>query len=107
MLWKKKIILSQDGSEGFVCVCVSYCFVTSAFFPAQALQALGFLLSGDGDVDSLSADEKSDGEGKNDRMSTSSSSTSITSSTDTQEVWGTHRNTLALLTPTCEEKSGV
>lgn len=44
------------------------------------------MLSGDGDVDSLSADEKSDGEGKNDRMSTSSSSTSITSSTDTQEV---------------------
>lgn len=57
------------------------------FFPLQALQALGFVLSGDGDVDSLSADEKSDGEGKNDRMSTSSSSTSITSSTDTQEVW--------------------
>ncbi|XP_035513821.1 spermatid perinuclear RNA-binding protein-like [Morone saxatilis] len=51
----------------------------------KALQALGFVLSGDGDVDSLSADEKSDGEGKNDRMSTSSSSTSITSSTDTQE----------------------
>ncbi|XP_076586861.1 spermatid perinuclear RNA-binding protein-like isoform X2 [Chaetodon auriga] len=51
----------------------------------KALQALGFVVSGDGDVDSLSADEKSDGEGKNDRMSTSSSSTSITSSTDTQE----------------------
>ncbi|KAG7219215.1 hypothetical protein INR49_019275 [Caranx melampygus] len=51
----------------------------------KALQALGFVLSSDGDVDSLSADEKSDGEGKNDRMSTSSSSTSITSSTDTQE----------------------
>uniref|UniRef100_A0A8C4F123 Spermatid perinuclear RNA-binding protein n=1 Tax=Dicentrarchus labrax TaxID=13489 RepID=A0A8C4F123_DICLA len=51
----------------------------------KALQALGFVLSGDGDVDSLSADEKSDGEGKNDMMSTSSSSTSITSSTDTQE----------------------
>ncbi|KAE8291759.1 Spermatid perinuclear RNA-binding protein [Larimichthys crocea] len=51
----------------------------------KALQALGFVLCSDGDVDSLSADEKSDGEGKNDRMSTSSSSTSITSSTDTQE----------------------
>ncbi|XP_059193071.1 spermatid perinuclear RNA-binding protein-like [Centropristis striata] len=51
----------------------------------KALQALGFVLGGDGDMDSLSADEKSDGEGKNDRMSTSSSSTSITSSTDTQE----------------------
>ncbi|XP_041792279.1 spermatid perinuclear RNA-binding protein-like isoform X2 [Chelmon rostratus] len=51
----------------------------------KALQALGFVVGGDGDVDSLSADEKSDGEGKNDRMSTSSSSTSITSSTDTQE----------------------
>ncbi|XP_056274442.1 spermatid perinuclear RNA-binding protein-like isoform X2 [Pseudoliparis swirei] len=51
----------------------------------KALQALGFVLGGDGDVDSLSADEKSDGEGKNDRMSTSSSSTSITSSTDAQE----------------------
>ncbi|XP_047448558.1 spermatid perinuclear RNA-binding protein-like isoform X2 [Mugil cephalus] len=51
----------------------------------KALQALGYVLSSDGDVDSLSADEKSDGEGKNDRMSTSSSSTSITSSTDTQE----------------------
>ncbi|XP_034727069.1 spermatid perinuclear RNA-binding protein-like isoform X2 [Etheostoma cragini] len=51
----------------------------------KALQALGLVLGGDGDVDSLSADEKSDGEGKNDRMSTSSSSTSITSSTDTQE----------------------
>ncbi|XP_029016835.1 spermatid perinuclear RNA-binding protein-like isoform X2 [Betta splendens] len=51
----------------------------------KALQALGFALSADGDVDSLSADEKSDGEGKNDRMSTSSSSTSITSSTDAQE----------------------
>ncbi|XP_041643882.1 spermatid perinuclear RNA-binding protein-like isoform X1 [Cheilinus undulatus] len=51
----------------------------------KVLQALGFVLGGDGDVDSLSADEKSDGEGKNDRMSTSSSSTSITSSTDTQE----------------------
>uniref|UniRef100_A0A665TUQ8 Spermatid perinuclear RNA-binding protein-like n=1 Tax=Echeneis naucrates TaxID=173247 RepID=A0A665TUQ8_ECHNA len=51
----------------------------------KALQALGYVLSSDTDVDSLSADEKSDGEGKNDRMSTSSSSTSITSSTDTQE----------------------
>uniref|UniRef100_A0A3Q1I997 Spermatid perinuclear RNA-binding protein n=1 Tax=Anabas testudineus TaxID=64144 RepID=A0A3Q1I997_ANATE len=51
----------------------------------KALQALGYVLSVDGDVDSLSADEKSDGEGKNDRMSTSSSSTSITSSTDAQE----------------------
>ncbi|XP_068452388.1 spermatid perinuclear RNA-binding protein-like [Clinocottus analis] len=51
----------------------------------KALQALGFVPGGDGDVDSLSADEKSDGEGKNDRMSTSSSSTSITSSTDAQE----------------------
>uniref|UniRef100_A0A096M3A5 Uncharacterized protein n=1 Tax=Poecilia formosa TaxID=48698 RepID=A0A096M3A5_POEFO len=43
----------------------------------KALQALGFLLASDGDLDSLSADEKSDGEGKNDRMSTSSSSTSV------------------------------
>ncbi|XP_029295223.1 spermatid perinuclear RNA-binding protein-like isoform X2 [Cottoperca gobio] len=51
----------------------------------KALQALGFVLGSDGDVDSLSADEKSDGEGKIDRMSTSSSSTSITSSTDAQE----------------------
>ncbi|KAM7018762.1 spermatid perinuclear RNA-binding protein-like isoform 3-T3 [Tautogolabrus adspersus] len=51
----------------------------------KALQALGFVLGGDGDVDSLSADEKSDGEGKNDRLSTSSSSISNTSSTDTQE----------------------
>uniref|UniRef100_A0A8C2Z2R5 Spermatid perinuclear RNA-binding protein n=1 Tax=Cyclopterus lumpus TaxID=8103 RepID=A0A8C2Z2R5_CYCLU len=51
----------------------------------KALQALGFVLAGDADVDSLSADEKSDGEGKNDRLSTSSSSTSITSSTDAQE----------------------
>uniref|UniRef100_A0A3B3VPH7 Spermatid perinuclear RNA-binding protein-like n=1 Tax=Poecilia latipinna TaxID=48699 RepID=A0A3B3VPH7_9TELE len=51
----------------------------------KALQALGFLLASDGDLDSLSADEKSDGEGKNDRMSTSSSSTSVTSSTETQE----------------------
>ncbi|XP_067376933.1 spermatid perinuclear RNA-binding protein-like isoform X5 [Channa argus] len=52
----------------------------------KALQALGYVLGGgDGDVDSLSADEKSDGEGKNDRMSTSSSSTSLTSSTDAQE----------------------
>ncbi|KAF3851507.1 hypothetical protein F7725_013279 [Dissostichus mawsoni] len=53
----------------------------------KALQALGFVLGGDGDVDSLSADEKSDGEGKIDRMSTTSSSTSITSSTDTQEMF--------------------
>ncbi|XP_068616723.1 spermatid perinuclear RNA-binding protein-like [Brachionichthys hirsutus] len=52
----------------------------------KALQALGFVRGLDGDGDSLSADEKSDGEGKNDRMSTSSSSTSITSSNDTQEV---------------------
>ncbi|XP_074525998.1 spermatid perinuclear RNA-binding protein-like isoform X2 [Halichoeres trimaculatus] len=54
----------------------------------KALQALGFVLGGDADMDSLSADEKSDGEGKNDRMSTSSSATSITSitsSTDAQE----------------------
>ncbi|CAG5919336.1 unnamed protein product [Menidia menidia] len=51
----------------------------------KALQALGFALTCDGDVDSLSADEKSDGEGKNDRMSTSSSSTSITSSSEPQE----------------------
>ncbi|KAM9858653.1 spermatid perinuclear RNA-binding protein-like [Aulostomus maculatus] len=52
----------------------------------KALQALGYMLGSDGDVDSLSADEKSDGESKNDRMSTSSSSTtSVTSSTDTQE----------------------
>ncbi|KAK1892752.1 Spermatid perinuclear RNA-binding protein [Dissostichus eleginoides] len=34
----------------------------------KALQALGFVLGGDGDVDSLSADEKSDGEGKIDRI---------------------------------------
>uniref|UniRef100_H3DH46 Uncharacterized protein n=1 Tax=Tetraodon nigroviridis TaxID=99883 RepID=H3DH46_TETNG len=49
----------------------------------KALQALGFVLSGDGDADSLSSDEKSDGEGKTDRMSSSSSS--IASSTDAQE----------------------
>ncbi len=68
-------------------VCVRVCELSlCVLFPPQALQALGFVLGGDGDVDSLSADEKSDGEGKNDRMSTSSSSTSITSSTDTQEV---------------------
>ncbi|XP_061881149.1 spermatid perinuclear RNA-binding protein-like isoform X3 [Entelurus aequoreus] len=42
----------------------------------KALQALGYVPSGE--ADSLSADEKSDGEGKNDRMS-------ITSSTDSQE----------------------
>ncbi|MEQ2200769.1 hypothetical protein XENOCAPTIV_002843 [Xenoophorus captivus] len=52
----------------------------------KALQALGFVLRSDGDLDSLSADEKSDGEGKNDRVSTSSSSTSITSSTEAQEL---------------------
>uniref|UniRef100_A0A3Q2Q1M4 Spermatid perinuclear RNA-binding protein-like n=1 Tax=Fundulus heteroclitus TaxID=8078 RepID=A0A3Q2Q1M4_FUNHE len=51
----------------------------------KALQALGFVLGSDGDLDSLSADEKSDGEGKNDRMSTSSSSTSVISSTEAQE----------------------
>ncbi|XP_013870077.1 spermatid perinuclear RNA-binding protein isoform X1 [Austrofundulus limnaeus] len=51
----------------------------------KALQALGYVLGCDADLDSLSADEKSDGEGKNDRMSTSSSSTSVTSSTETQE----------------------
>ncbi|XP_047236263.1 spermatid perinuclear RNA-binding protein-like [Girardinichthys multiradiatus] len=51
----------------------------------KALQALGFVLRSDGDLDSLSADEKSDGEGKNDRVSTNSSSTSITSSTEAQE----------------------
>nr|XP_020450811.1 spermatid perinuclear RNA-binding protein-like isoform X2 [Monopterus albus] len=51
----------------------------------KVLQALGYVLGSDGDVDSLSADEKSDGEGKNDRMSTGSSSTSVTSSTDAQE----------------------
>ncbi|KAM6931231.1 spermatid perinuclear RNA-binding protein-like [Xenentodon cancila] len=51
----------------------------------KVLQALGYVVSSDGDVDSLSADEKSDGEGKNDRMSTSSSSTSITSSTEAPE----------------------
>uniref|UniRef100_A0A667YME2 Uncharacterized protein n=2 Tax=Myripristis murdjan TaxID=586833 RepID=A0A667YME2_9TELE len=49
----------------------------------KALQALGFVVGSDGDLDSLSADERSDGEGKNDRMSTSSSS--VASSTDTQE----------------------
>lgn len=74
-------------------------------FPPQALQALGYVLGSEADVDSLSADEKSDGEGKNDRMSTSSSSTSITSSTDTQEVGRTHTQskTLGLLTRTREE----
>ncbi|KAM3868410.1 spermatid perinuclear RNA-binding protein-like [Diretmus argenteus] len=51
----------------------------------KALQALGYVVGSDGDLDSLSADERSDGEGKNDRMSTSSSSTSATSCTDTQE----------------------
>lgn len=51
----------------------------------KALQALGFVLSTEGDVDSLSADEKSDSEGRNERMSSSSSSISVTSSTDTQE----------------------
>nr|XP_043882020.1 spermatid perinuclear RNA-binding protein-like [Solea senegalensis] len=51
----------------------------------KALQALGHILSSDGDADSLSLDEKSDGEGKNDRMSTSSSSSSVISSTDTAE----------------------
>lgn len=68
-----------NGSKRcFVVLCLMW------FFSPQALQALGFVLSGDGDVDSLSSDEKSDSEGKNDRMS--SSSGSITSSTDTQEV---------------------
>ncbi|KAM4616261.1 spermatid perinuclear RNA-binding protein-like isoform 2-T2 [Polymixia lowei] len=51
----------------------------------KALQALGYVLGADGDLDSLSADERSDGEGKNDRLSTSSSSTSATSCTDTPE----------------------
>ncbi|XP_061586615.1 spermatid perinuclear RNA-binding protein-like isoform X2 [Cololabis saira] len=51
----------------------------------KVLQALGYVLGCDGDGDSLSADEKSDGEGKNDRMSTSSSSTSITSSAEVPE----------------------
>ena len=53
--------------------------------PIQALQALGYVAGGDGDQDSLSADERSDGEGKNDRLSTSSSCNSVTS-TDAQEV---------------------
>lgn len=70
----------------------SGCFCFRCCRP-QALQALGYVLGSDGDVDSLSADEKSDGEGKNDRMSTSSSSTSITSSTDTQEVRNEHTHT--------------
>ena len=51
----------------------------------QALQALGYVAGGDGDQDSLSADERSDGEGKNDRLSTSSSCNSVTS-TDAHEV---------------------
>ncbi|KAM4745326.1 spermatid perinuclear RNA-binding protein-like isoform 2-T2 [Anableps anableps] len=51
----------------------------------KALQALGYGLGSDADPDSLSADEKSDGEGKNDRMSTSSGSTSVGSATEAQE----------------------
>lgn len=79
------------------------CVCFDILLPPQALQALGYVLSVDGDVDSLSADEKSDGEGKNDRMSTSSSSTSITSSTDLQEVGNAHtEKALGLLTSTHE-----
>ncbi|TNN52406.1 Spermatid perinuclear RNA-binding protein [Liparis tanakae] len=62
--------------------------ISKIYIHKQALQALGFVLGGDGDVDPLSADEKSDGEGKNDRMSTSSTSTSITSSTELREEVG-------------------
>ncbi|XP_056136958.1 LOW QUALITY PROTEIN: spermatid perinuclear RNA-binding protein-like [Lampris incognitus] len=51
----------------------------------KALQALGLVAGCDGDQDSLSADEKSDGEGRNDRMSSSSSAASVASSTDAQE----------------------
>ncbi|XP_054628374.1 spermatid perinuclear RNA-binding protein-like isoform X2 [Dunckerocampus dactyliophorus] len=40
----------------------------------QALQALGFTLSNDGDADSLGANDKSDGEGKNDRIADSQES---------------------------------
>lgn len=58
----------------------------------QVLQALGYPADLDVDLDSLSADERSDGEGRNhrsdrnDRMSTSSSRNSVTSSTDAHEV---------------------
>lgn len=82
----------QKCEEVVLTLCA--CFVV--LFSPQALQALGYVLSVDGDVDSLSADEKSDGEGKNDRMSTSSSSTSVTSYTDTQEVRNTHTHTETL-----------
>ncbi|XP_062307636.1 spermatid perinuclear RNA-binding protein-like isoform X3 [Osmerus eperlanus] len=51
----------------------------------KVLQALGYPGGLDGDLDSLSADEKSDGESKNDRMSTTSSTNSVSSSTDTPE----------------------
>ncbi|XP_016898273.1 spermatid perinuclear RNA-binding protein-like isoform X1 [Cynoglossus semilaevis] len=51
----------------------------------KALQSLGYVPSGHGNQDSPSADEKSDCEGKNDRMLTSSISASVASSTDAQE----------------------
>uniref|UniRef100_A0AAZ3QEP0 Spermatid perinuclear RNA-binding protein n=1 Tax=Oncorhynchus tshawytscha TaxID=74940 RepID=A0AAZ3QEP0_ONCTS len=57
----------------------------------KVLQALGYPADFDVDLDSLSADERSDGEGRNhrsdrnDRMSTSSSRNSVTSSTDAHE----------------------
>ncbi|XP_041756654.1 spermatid perinuclear RNA-binding protein-like isoform X1 [Coregonus clupeaformis] len=58
----------------------------------KVLQALGYPAGFDVDLDSLSADERSDGEGRNhisernDRMSTSSRSNSVSSSTDTCEA---------------------
>uniref|UniRef100_A0A8C7NFJ2 Spermatid perinuclear RNA-binding protein n=1 Tax=Oncorhynchus mykiss TaxID=8022 RepID=A0A8C7NFJ2_ONCMY len=57
----------------------------------KVLQALGYPADLDVDLDSLSADERSDGEGRNhrsdrnDRISTSSSRNSVTSSTDAHE----------------------
>ncbi|XP_046871969.1 spermatid perinuclear RNA-binding protein isoform X2 [Hypomesus transpacificus] len=51
----------------------------------KVLQALGYPGGLDGDLDCLSADEKSDGESKNDRLSTTSSTNSVSSSTDMPE----------------------
>ncbi|XP_024255812.1 spermatid perinuclear RNA-binding protein-like isoform X2 [Oncorhynchus tshawytscha] len=67
----------------------------------KVLQALGYPAGFEVDLDSLSADERSDGEGRNhrsernDRMSTSSRSNSVTS-TDTCEVKRTVSSTVSI-----------
>lgn len=66
---------------------IKFFFHVASFFPLQVLQAMGYPTGFDSDLDPMSSDEKSDGEGKSDTSShTSNNPTHSSDSSNTLEV---------------------